>query len=251
MSLPFGFSGDYLSWSEAERRCTGDQPEFRLKAMEAARSVADGHAMHVRDGVLFDEIVYSWPLLAGLMYVAARSHGRISVLDFGGGPGITYLQNRRFLSRFNQVDWRIIEKPDYCAFCRTSMRIPGVSFYESIDDALNRRSLSDAVIFSNVLPLIEDPYQLLSDIGARSIPHILIDRTWISLEGRDRLAVFRAGRNAHANMSRPWWFLSEKRLLSVLEPHYALIEKFDVSGISAPFPAEQVGYIFSHRIPVS
>ena len=247
MSLPFRFSGDFASWAEAERLTTGDQPEFREKAMRAALAVAQGHAAHARDGALSDRIVYSWPLLAGLMFVAARSGGRLRVLDFGGGPAITYLQNRRFLRHVPHVDWRIVEKPDYCEFGHTSLALPQVSFHTSIDAALQQPDLPDAAIFSSVLGLLEHPYQLLRQIAARAIPHILIDRLWLSLEGRDRLTVFRADANAHPNMSRPCWFLDEARLRSSLEPGYELIEKFDVPVQPVPFPAEQAGYIFARR----
>ena len=246
MSLPFRFSGDYASWAEAERLTTGDQPEFRDKAMRAALAVAQGHAAHARDGALSDHIVYSWPLLAGLMFVAARSGGRLRVLDFGGGPAITYLQNRRFLRHVPHLDWRIVEKPDYCDFARANLSLPQVSFHTSIDSAI-LPTLPDAAIFSAVLTIVEHPYELLRDVAARAIPHILIDRTWMSQEGRDRLTVFRANANAHPNMSRPYWFLDEARLRSTLEPAYELIEKFEVPSQPVPFPAEQVGYIFARR----
>ena len=226
MNLPIGTSGDYKTWADAARLCgEGEPPAYRAKAIEAAARVARGEAVGVRDGILQDEIEYSWPLLAGLMYVAARNAGRLSVLDFGGGPAVTYLQNRRFLTHVPSLDWRVVEMPDYCAACAAGT--------------------PDVIVLSGVLNMLEHPYDLLAEIRARAIPHILIDRLSMSLLGRERLTVYRADPAHHPALAFPCWWLDEAKLKAALTPDYTLIEKFEAFFNPGPFASERAGYIFS------
>lgn len=219
-------------------------PAYRAKAIEAAARVARGEAVGVRDGILQDEIEYSWPLLAGLMYVAARNAGRLSVLDFGGGPAVTYLQNRRFLTHIPSLDWRVVEMPDYCAACEGRFPLPGLSFHASLDAAC-AAGTPDVIILSGVLNMLEHPYDLLADISARAIPHILIDRLSMSLLGHERLTIYRADPAHHPALAFPCWWFDEAKLKSALEPDYTLIENFAAFFNPGPFASERAGYIFS------
>jgi hypothetical protein len=63
----------------------------------ATRQVLAGKQAYERDGVLFDKIQYSWPLLSVLLWVALKNDGRLEVVDFGGSMGTTYFQNRKYL----------------------------------------------------------------------------------------------------------------------------------------------------------
>src|SRR4051794_32795642 len=79
------WAGDYPSWSAARAASSGyDDGGVLERVKTAALAVKEGRAVYERDSVLFDEVQYSWPLLAGLMWIAARSRGRLEVLDFGG-----------------------------------------------------------------------------------------------------------------------------------------------------------------------
>src|SRR5262244_902114 len=78
-----GLSGDYGSWDEAVRASTGYDSQIILeKTKTALLQVKHGQAAYERDSVVLAEIQYSWPLLAGLLWVAAQSGGRLNVLDF-------------------------------------------------------------------------------------------------------------------------------------------------------------------------
>jgi putative methyltransferase (TIGR04325 family) len=79
-----GVTGDFASWDEAKRASIGYDIDIILKkTKESLLKVKKGEAIYERDSVLFDEIQYSWPLLAGLLWVAAQSSGDLNVLDFG------------------------------------------------------------------------------------------------------------------------------------------------------------------------
>src|SRR5215468_3222957 len=69
-----GLSGDYGSWDEAVRASTGYDSQMILeKTKTALLQVKNGQAVYERDSVVLAEIQYAWPLLAGLLWVAAQS----------------------------------------------------------------------------------------------------------------------------------------------------------------------------------
>ena len=71
------FEGDFATWAEANRHCTGyDAEEILAKVLASTLKVKHGEAATERDSVLFDQIEYAWPVLAGLMWAAARTGGR-------------------------------------------------------------------------------------------------------------------------------------------------------------------------------
>jgi putative methyltransferase (TIGR04325 family) len=243
--LPAGFSGDYASWAEASVRCTDYVPEYEDKVREATLAVLLGYAAHTRDGVLFPKIEYSWPLLAGLMYCAASAGGRLSVLDFGGSLGVTYLQNRRFLDRLPAVEWHIVERGSYAEYGRSAIRHERIRFHDSVDACLAAHQ-PDVLLLSCVLQSLPDPYGFLATLLGLPFRHLLIDRLPLNAEPRDRLTIFRTYPSIIANMSRPWWFFDEQRLLSVITGQFELIEAFD-GFEGANIPSRYVGYVCSRR----
>jgi putative methyltransferase (TIGR04325 family) len=102
--------GGYHAWRDAVNASTGYDSEIILhKTKDSLYKVKVGEAVYERDTVLFDEIQYSWPLLAGLMWTAAQNNSHLNVLDFGGSLGSSYYQNRTFLSTLDHVRWNIVE----------------------------------------------------------------------------------------------------------------------------------------------
>ena len=84
-SADIRFEEEYATWQDATENCTGyDAGGILEKVLEATLKVKNGEAVYERDSVLFDHIEYSWPVLSGLMWVAARNNGRLNVLDYGG-----------------------------------------------------------------------------------------------------------------------------------------------------------------------
>src|SRR2546423_4469658 len=110
----YGWKGNYSTWQEAIRHCNGyDSPGILEKVKFSALKVKKGVAPYERDSVLFDRIAYSWPLLASLLWIAAKNRGRLNVLDFGGSLGSSYFQNRQFISGLNEIRWYVIEQPNF------------------------------------------------------------------------------------------------------------------------------------------
>src|SRR6187402_2999804 len=67
------WSGDYPRWADAVADASGyDAAAILERVRAAALAVKRGEAAYERDSVLFDRIEHAWPLLASLMWVAAR-----------------------------------------------------------------------------------------------------------------------------------------------------------------------------------
>ena len=81
----------FSSWNEAKKASTGHgTEEIVTKVRDSTLKVKSGNAAYTRDSVAFDRIEYSWPLLAGLMWVASQSNNKLKLVDFGGSLGSTY-----------------------------------------------------------------------------------------------------------------------------------------------------------------
>lgn len=105
------FEGDFKSWSEAATLCSGYEAQSILdKVLQATLKVKNGEAVFERDSVIFDEVQYSWPVTAALMWSAVRNNQKLHVLDFGGSLGSSYFQNRKFLNGMKELSWFIVEQ---------------------------------------------------------------------------------------------------------------------------------------------
>ena len=111
-----GWKGDYADWVDAQNDAIGYDSDVIIQAVKKSLlKVKSGDAIYERDSVVFEEIQYSWPLLAGLMFGGALldASGRVKVLDFGGSLGSTYYQNKKFLDKFRDVSWSIVEQKHF------------------------------------------------------------------------------------------------------------------------------------------
>jgi putative methyltransferase (TIGR04325 family) len=110
----FGWTGNYASWNEAKKNSSGyEANNIVLKVQQAINKVKSGEMAYERDSVVFDKIVYSWPILSGLLWVANLNGGKLHVCDFGGSLGSTYFQNKNFLNSIQFMRWNIVEQKNF------------------------------------------------------------------------------------------------------------------------------------------
>jgi putative methyltransferase (TIGR04325 family) len=177
------FEGDFATWDEANSHCTGYDAEYILaKVLASALKVKHGEAAAERDSVLFDQIEYAWPVLAGLMWAAARTGGRLNVLDFGGALGSSYFQNRKFLQPLPDVRWNVVEQPHYIDAGRKHIQDTPLQFYKTIEECLSE-SQPNVVFLSSVLQYLPDPFGMLNKLGAVNADVLILDRTSFSISG--------------------------------------------------------------------
>jgi len=224
--VAYGLSGDYRSWGEAMAASTGYDSEIILeKTRLALLAVKNGGAAFERDSVLFDEIEYAWPSLAGLMWVAARSGWTLNVLDFGGSLGSTYFQNLAFLSALPGVRWNIVEQPQHVKTGKEWFEDDHLRFYADIRDCL-AETQPNVVLLSSVLQYLERPYAVLDQVLALPCELVIIDRTPFWSGPVDRLCVQAVPPSIYP-ASYPSWIFSRQEFRSRLDDDWQCIVTFD------------------------
>lgn len=243
----YGLSGDYRSWDEAMAASTGyDSGIILEKTRTAILKVKNGEAAYERDSVLFDEIQYAWPLLAGLMWVAARCGGRLNVLDFGGSLGSTYFQNRAFLSVLPGVCWNIIEQSSHVGIGKAYFEDDYLRFYADIKDCL-ADTQPNVVLLSGVLQYIEYPYTILDQILEIPCDHIIIDRTPFWTGPTDRLCVQTVPPSIYP-ASYPIWIFSTQRFHTYSNEKWQIVAEFDsLDNLNSPVKAVWQGLVLERR----
>jgi len=243
----YGLSGDYRSWEEALAASTGyDSGIILEKTKTALLKVKNGEAAYERDSVLFDEIQYAWPLLAGLMLVAARYGGRLNIMDFGGSLGSTYFQNRAFLSALHGVRWNIVEQSSHVGIGKAYFEDDYLRFYADITDCL-ADTQPNIVLLSSVLQYLECPYAILDQIMELPCDHVIIDRTPFWAGSTDRLCVQTVPPSIY-KASYPIWIFSTSCFHTYLNKKWEIMAEFNsLDKLSAPVKASWQGLILERR----
>ncbi len=242
------YEGIYHDWQEARALTTGyDDRQILEKALAAARKVENGEAVFERDTVLFDQIEYSWPLLAALMLAAAQARGRLNVLDFGGSFGTTFRQNKKFLDRLESVSWNIVEQAELVEEGRKKNKEQRIKFWSNIAECFAAQPI-DLAVLSASLQYLTDPYALLKEILSRRVGIIVVDRL-ITSEQDDFITIQKVPPTIYP-ASYPVWIFNPAKLKNFFQAAgYELLEEFadPVSGVISAGcqTAEHRGYIFT------
>lgn len=221
----YGFSGDYPSWEAARRASSGyDGASVLEKVRAAALKVKRGEAWAERDSVLLPEGDYPYPLLAALLRAAARDSLELSVLDFGGSPGSSYFQCRRFLTPLRRLEWSVVEQANYVACGRVDFADDQLAFFDDVDACLAARR-PNVLLLSSVLPYVERPQALLEMLVQKSFPTIIVDKTPFGAGARDRLTVQKAMPDIY-DASYPAWLLGKEPFLAFMRERYDCVAEF-------------------------
>jgi putative methyltransferase (TIGR04325 family) len=241
-SKKYGWHGNYSSWQEAKNASIGyDADEILNKVKNSLLKVKNGEAVYERDSVLFNEIQYSWPLLSGLMFAAAKSGGKLSVLDFGGSLGSTYFQNKKFLDKLPLVSWNIVEQKHFVDAGKKDFEDERLHFYYDIESCV-KEQCPNVLVLSSVLQYLEKSYIFLNKILEYGFDYVLIDRTPFSTKSKDEVKLQIVPPNIYS-ASYPCHFFNQQYLESYfISKRYSLIEKFNGSD------GENDDYIFRGMI---
>jgi putative methyltransferase (TIGR04325 family) len=171
------FEGSYNTWEEASALCGGyDDKSILEKVLNSTLKVKRGEAAYERDSVVFNEPDYVWPVTTALMWAAAKSGGKLHVLDFGGSLGSTYFQNRAFLKDLSELRWSVIEQSHYVEAGREFIEDEHIQFYESVSQ-LPMNYQPNIVVFSSVLQYLPNFEQVLQKVSLLKPGCMVIDRT--------------------------------------------------------------------------
>ncbi len=225
-TVNYGLTGDYPDWTEAQKAGSGYDSEIILeKTRQALLKVKNGEAVHERDTVLFAEIDYAWPVLAGLMWVAARSGGQLNVLDFGGSLGSSYFQNRGFLSALPQVRWNIVEQARHVETGKRWFEDDRLRFYPDIAACVGETQ-PNVILLSSVLQYVEHPAAVVDQLTGLDCGCLIIDRTPFWPGDADRLSVQSVPPSIYP-ASYPSWIFSRQKFLGALPEDWRVVASFD------------------------
>lgn len=225
-SSKYGWFGNYSSWDEAKKNCSGYDSELILdKVKKAVLSVHNDEACFERDGILFYEEEYNWQLLSFLMLVAAQNDGRIHITDFGGSLGSSYYQHKKILSFLKELKWGIIEQSKFIEFGQKELQSNSLMFYKSIPDCLQDQ-LPQLLVFSSVLQYLEKPFELIDTILHFEYQYIFIDRTAFVRDVNHLITIQKVHPEIY-NASYPAWFFNEDAFLLPFLTKYDLVASFE------------------------
>lgn len=222
-----GWFGDYSSWDEARKQCSGyDHSVILEKVIASTRAVKNGEALFERDSVLFYEEHYSESLLQAFKYAAEQKQGDLFVVDFGGALGSTWMQNKKRLLEFGTCKWSVVEQEHFVKVGSIEFSDEQLSFYPDIQKALSESGRNPHVLLlSSVLQYLEDPFQFIAFVCTLNFPVIIIDRTAFIESTRDVISmqivpefVYRA--------SYPAWFFTEEKFVKAFSSQYEVISDF-------------------------
>jgi putative methyltransferase (TIGR04325 family) len=241
------FEGNYADWDKAlQASGSYDNAAIVRKMCEAELAVKKGDAVDARDGVVFDRMQFSLPVVAALGRAARRLTRPLRVIDFGGAFGGSYRQYKAFYG--DAISWAIVEQPDIVRLGEEHFRNRELEFHRSLSAAFSAAP-ADVALLSSVLQYLREPYALLADIARASAGHIVIDRTPCSRAERDVLTVQHVPPEIYA-ASYPCWIFSRQRLLSALSGQFTVLASFsDGSGIWRTEAAEfeLAGFMLDRR----
>lgn len=218
------FEGNYASWEEAAAKSSGyDADHILANVLASTLKVKRGEAAFERDSVLFDEIEYAWPVLAGLMLAAARNGGILNILDFGGSLGSSYFQSRTFLQGLSEFRWNIVEQTHYVQVGQKCVQDGHLRFYPTIESCLLENK-PNVVLLSSVLQYLKSPDEVINLLSSLGISYLIIDRTPFSLSDADTLVIQHVPDSTYVT-SYPMWVFSAAKFEKVLDKNWNLVAK--------------------------
>lgn len=232
--------GHYKNFHQVSRKFSYENLNIAEKCFESAEKVFSGKFPFERDGYLFNQIEYSFGLLSSLFYIG-NSCKKISIIDFGGGFGTTYIQNK-ILERFFPIEWLVVEQKSYVDKAKSSNVITAINFYENIE-SINTESCN-AILFSSVLQYLEDPKDLLNKICKLKIKYLIIDRTPVLNLSTSSFVTRQVNDSKVQDSSYPCWQFCEASLLFEVENNYTRIFKWKSEIDESNLDVKFFGYLY-------
>lgn len=228
------FKGDFQTWEEASAGLSGySDPAILKRVLQASLDVKRGSAAFERDGMLFDKVQYSWPVLAGLLFSRNLHKDSLSVLDYGGSLGTSYFQNKRFLRHIHRLTWCIVEQNRYIEVGKKTFQDNTLKFYKSIDESFIA-NFFDCILLSAVLDVIPELDTVVNRLLKERVSVVIVDRSVFLKqsydEGKDYY-VRQYVANSIFPAVLPFRFISFVKIRKVFEDHgYQIVETFPSIG---------------------
>lgn len=224
--------GEYSSWEEASSCTRGYDPDIYLdKLIHTTQIVKNDNTKSERDSVLFDKIIYPYPLLSNLFAITSFFQAKsLYILDFGGSLGSLYFQNRKFLQFLPSYTWNILEQDKIIAIGKKFFQTDELFFHADSKDAKKNCKPSDIkiLILSSVLQYLEDPYITLSMLIKNfEFDGIIVDRTPFSKDKSHHIVIQKVPKSIYKTQYPCHLFSKSNFLKFLYEKNYKTFDEFD------------------------
>jgi putative methyltransferase (TIGR04325 family) len=214
--------GNYKDWAEALKDSHGyDQVNILNSVKNAILQVKAGTAVYERDGVVFDRIHYSWPLITFLLKIALENQGALNVVDYGGSLGSSYFQNKELLNLGSRLHWNVIEQRHFVECGKSCVEDESLKFYYDIESCPADQK-KDVLLLSGVLSYLENPYDTIDYLNSLHFNYVIIDRNAFVKSDEDLLK----NQVVAEDVSYPTWFFNRVKLLQSFS-NYKLVLEFE------------------------
>lgn len=225
-------------------------PAIAVKVAAAAQKILSGAAIYERDSVIFEKREFSFPLATSLLWIATKTQGQLRVLDFGGGMGTSFFQNKPFMSWIPQVEWSIVEQPNFVEQARIMFASHPLSFYSDLTEGL-QKAKPQLILLSSSLQYVEKPYEVLREVTEAKVEVIIIDRTLFSSDTSDYATRQHVPQSIFP-ATIPTWIFSKKKFLDYMQQKFCLVSEFPAFKSTTSLDRDgrdlqELGYIFVSR----
>ncbi len=164
--------GNFETYSEALQKSNGyDELEILTKVKNAIIRIIEEENIWERDGFIFPN---PQPKLEIVKIIKNLPKKNLSIVDFGGGLGTLYLNNRELFKSTNK--YYIVEQKKFVVSGESisgKYNLP-IKFKESLEKI---EFIPDLIIFSSVLQYIPNLNEVLIQANKLAPEKIIIDRT--------------------------------------------------------------------------
>jgi putative methyltransferase (TIGR04325 family) len=235
------FTHGFESFESASKKSSGyEASEITSQLVEATRKVQAGEFAYERDGFLFQEIQYSWPLLASLL-ATPREGQLLRVLDWGGSLGSTFRQNRKvFESAGIKLRWVVVEQPHLAQIGELEFAEEALQFKSNLEDF--KKGDFDVVLFASSICYVPNAESVLASVAALSPKCLIFDRTPEAAGKEDFFGVQKVGSKIY-RASYPIRSFGRGKIESILKPTYKKLLEWECDLQPDPQTVSK-GYFF-------
>lgn len=143
------------------------------------------------------------------------------VIDFGGGFGQEYLNNRKLLSCMKGIKWIVVDQKEHVAYGKKYLETEELKFTESLAEAVKlTEGKCSLFILGSVLQYIEEWKGFLEDILKMNVPYLLINRQHMAK--RERVCIQNMGAY---NSSSVFRIFKKQDILDVVLDKYEMFDQ--------------------------
>ena len=170
----------------------------------------------------------------------------LSVIDFGGGIGQEYLNDKIILKTMKNTEWCVVDQADYVDFGKNTLQTSQLMYETTFVDALKRlQNPCSVLLMIGCLEYIEEYENFIRDIFKYKIPYIVIARQSVA----DRMRICIQNMVGFGAQS-VYHILEEKKLLTMMQEEYDIMDELeyhDHPTVFSTMMVREMCWVFKRR----